>query len=85
MDDRDRTDPIEEGLFNTLLHGLFAFSPMAICVSTTDDEASRYVKVNDAYLQLVGRAREEPELYCPRPRTHLPALPIDGVVRRPHT
>lgn len=59
MDDRDRTDPIEEGLFNTLLHGLFEFSPMAICVSTTDDQASRYVKVNDAYLQLVGRSREE--------------------------
>ena len=59
MRDKDRTDPIEEGLFNTLLHGLFDFSPLAICVSTTDDQASRYVKVNDAYLQLVGRSREE--------------------------
>lgn len=59
MDDRDRTNPIEEGLFSTLLHGLFDFSPLAICVSTTDSRASRYVKVNDAYLKLVGRSRED--------------------------
>ncbi|MCX5480949.1 sensor domain-containing diguanylate cyclase [Kaistia geumhonensis] len=58
MYETNRTDPIEEGLFNTLLHGLFDFSPLAICVSTTDSEASRYVKVNDAYLRLVGRSRE---------------------------
>ena len=53
------SEPIDEALFNRLLHGLFDFSPVAICVSTTGGETSRYVRFNQAYLDLTGRTLAE--------------------------
>ncbi len=50
---------IDEALFNRLLHGLFDFSPVAICVSSTGPDTSDYIRVNEAYLKLVGHSWDE--------------------------
>ncbi len=50
---------MDEALFDRLLRGLFDFSPVPICISTTGLDASTYLKVNDAYLKLVGRSWAE--------------------------
>lgn len=50
---------IESDVLGAVLLDMFAFSPVAISISTVGLEASRYIKVNDAYLQLVGCTWED--------------------------
>jgi diguanylate cyclase (GGDEF)-like protein/PAS domain S-box-containing protein len=50
---------IESDVLGALLLDMFAFSPVAISISTVGYETSRYIRVNDAYLQLVGCTWEE--------------------------
>jgi diguanylate cyclase (GGDEF)-like protein/PAS domain S-box-containing protein len=45
---------IEADALSAMLLDVFAFSPVAICISTAGPDA-RYIKVNDAYLKLVGK------------------------------
>ena len=52
-------DLIPPEVLASMLLRLFAFSPIAICISTAGTEGSRYVKVNDAYLRLIGRSWED--------------------------
>jgi diguanylate cyclase (GGDEF)-like protein/PAS domain S-box-containing protein len=49
---------IDADSLSALLLDMFEFSPVPICISTVGPE-SRYIKVNDAYLQLVGRGWPE--------------------------
>lgn len=49
---------LSRDLLNQALLDTFEFSPVAICMTTTEIE-SRYVKVNPAYLQLIERSWEE--------------------------
>lgn len=51
---------MSSGVLNKVLTKMFEFSPVAICICTVEPEP-RYVKVNPAYLRLVGRCREELE------------------------
>ena len=41
------------------LHGMFEMAPTAFCISTASASNSRYVKVNQAYLDLVGKTWDE--------------------------
>ncbi len=49
---------ISEDVLNSALRELFEVSPVPFSISTTDYN-SRYIKVNPAYLRLVGRSWEE--------------------------
>jgi len=46
-------------ILSAILLDMFEFAPVAISISTTGADTSRYVKVNPAYLQLVGKTWEE--------------------------
>jgi diguanylate cyclase (GGDEF)-like protein/PAS domain S-box-containing protein len=50
---------IESDVLGAVLLDMFAFSPVAISISTVGYETSRYIKVNDAYLQLIGGIWED--------------------------
>ncbi len=56
-----KTGPtISRELLAEAMYALFEFSPVAFCISTTD-EPSYYVRVNSAYLRLFGREWSELE------------------------
>lgn len=42
-----------------MLLRMFEFSPIAIAITSSDGEATRYLKVNQAYLDLIGRRWSE--------------------------
>ncbi|MCJ7996516.1 PAS domain-containing protein [Rhizobium cremeum] len=44
---------------DSLIQALFDLSPVAFSISTTGQNCSRYVRVNKAYLDLVGKSWEE--------------------------
>jgi diguanylate cyclase (GGDEF)-like protein/PAS domain S-box-containing protein len=44
---------------SSILLDMFEFAPVAISISTTGADSSRYVKVNPAYLRLVGKTWAE--------------------------
>jgi diguanylate cyclase (GGDEF)-like protein/PAS domain S-box-containing protein len=50
---------IDAEILGAILLDMFEFAPVAISISTTGPEPSRYVKVNPAYLQMVGKTWEE--------------------------
>lgn len=50
---------IQPDVLSALLLDTFAFSPVAMSISTVGYDTSRYIKVNDAYLRLVGRSWDE--------------------------
>ncbi|WP_051661287.1 GGDEF domain-containing protein [Bosea sp. 117] len=43
----------------SMLLGMFEFSPIPMAITTAGTDTSRYVKVNSAYLKLIGRSWEE--------------------------
>ena len=45
--------------FTDALHGMFDLSPTAFCISTADGLHGGYVKVNEAYLDLIGKTWNE--------------------------
>lgn len=47
-------DPISPQVLSGLLMRMFEFAPMAMAITTSDVNNSRYVRVNDAYLKLTG-------------------------------
>jgi diguanylate cyclase (GGDEF)-like protein/PAS domain S-box-containing protein len=66
--DGDRTLPVEileagehltKAELTAMLVRLFEFAPIAMSITTSDTRTSSYVKVNDAYLQLIGRSWED--------------------------
>lgn len=62
LKDLDRLigDPGEtEGASDTLVQTLFELSPVAFSISTIGKNSSRYVRVNKAYLDLVGKTWDE--------------------------
>lgn len=62
LEDLDRLigDPGEtEGASDALIQTLFDLSPVAFSISTIGKNSSRYVRVNKAYLELVGKTWEE--------------------------
>ncbi|GEO86925.1 MULTISPECIES: diguanylate cyclase [Alphaproteobacteria] len=62
LDELDRLigDPREsEGVSDSLIQTLFDLSPAAFSISTIGKNSSRYVRVNKAYLDLVGKRWEE--------------------------
>ena len=50
---------IQADELSALLLDMFEFSPVAICISTVSDTDSRYIRVNAAYMTLVGRSWEQ--------------------------
>ncbi len=50
---------IDAKVLSAILLEMFEFAPVAISISTTGTESSRYVKVNPAYLRLVGKNWDE--------------------------
>ncbi len=50
---------MDEALLDQLLRGLFDFSPVPICITSIGEDTSTYLKVNDAFLKLVGRSWPE--------------------------
>jgi len=62
LEDLDRligvADDNEAGS-NSLIQTLFDLSPVAFSISTTGKNSSRYVRVNKAYLELVGKSWDE--------------------------
>lgn len=62
LEDLDRLigDPGKtEGASDALIQTLFDLSPVAFSISTIGKNSSRYVRVNNAYLELVGKTWEE--------------------------
>ena len=50
---------IDEKVLSAILLDMFEFAPLAISISTAASEGARYVKVNPAYLRLIGRSKED--------------------------
>jgi len=50
---------IDAKILSSILLDMFEFAPVAISISTTGAASSRYVKVNPAYLKLVGKTWDE--------------------------
>lgn len=46
-------------ILTAMLLRMFEFSPIAIAITSSDGEAARYLKVNQAYLDLIGRSWSE--------------------------
>lgn len=56
MSDDEKIPP---QILNQLLSSMFAISPIAMSITTSEGCESRYLRVNDAYLSLVGRSWSE--------------------------
>lgn len=52
-------DQIDPDILSALLGSLFEISPIAMSISTSEGEDSRFLRVNNAYLTLVGRTWAE--------------------------
>lgn len=50
---------LSRDILTEALHDMFELSPTAFCISTADNLGSRYLKVNPAYLALIGREWHE--------------------------
>jgi PAS domain-containing protein len=50
---------VTEGVSDSLIQALFDLSPVAFSISTIGRNSSRYVRVNKAYLDLVGKSWDE--------------------------
>ncbi len=48
-------EEIHPQILNALLSSMFSISPIAMSITTSDGRESRYLRVNNAYLALVGR------------------------------
>jgi diguanylate cyclase (GGDEF)-like protein/PAS domain S-box-containing protein len=58
-DVRSTNQQLSQAELTSMLVRLFEFAPIAMSITTSDTRTSSYVKVNDAYLQLIGRSWEE--------------------------
>lgn len=52
-------DNVPAEILNALLSSLFEISPIAMCISSSNGRDSKYLRVNDAYLRLIGREWSE--------------------------
>ena len=50
---------IDAKIMSAILLDMFEFAPVAISVSTTGADTSRYVQVNSAYLRLTGKSWDD--------------------------
>lgn len=75
-------NPIPEGVLSSMLLKMFHFSPIAMSVSTSDGEESRYLLVNKAYLELTGNTWER---ISGRRLIKGAAIPSPGFERRHQT
>lgn len=48
-------EEIPADILNALLSSMFEISPMAMCISSSNGRDSKYLRVNEAYLKLIGR------------------------------
>src|SRR5690606_4095653 len=48
-------EDIPSEILNALLSSMFEISPIAMSISSSNGRDSRYLRVNDAYLKLIGR------------------------------
>lgn len=66
-------------ILTAMLVRMFEFSPIAIAITSSDGEAARYLKVNQAYLDLVGRSWSE---LCQARVANVAAVVDEGFARR---
>lgn len=76
------SEDIPEEVLSSMLLKMFQFSPIAMSVSTSDGEASRYLLVNPAYLELTGTTWEK---IAGRQLIKGAAIPSPGFERRHQT
>lgn len=76
------SDVIPEGVLSSMLLNMFHLSPIAMSFSTSDGEASRYIMVNRAYLEMTGYAWEQ---ISGRQMIKGAAIPSPGFERRHQT
>jgi diguanylate cyclase (GGDEF)-like protein/PAS domain S-box-containing protein len=67
--------------FLDILQDMFDLSPTALCITTADGLHGRYVKVNDSYLNLIGKTWEELQA---EPTAAAAGTDLDGRMRRLH-
>lgn len=53
------SEDIPAEILNALLSSMFEISPIAMSITSSNGKDSRYLRVNQAYLQLVGREWSE--------------------------
>ena len=67
------------GVLPTMLLRMFEFSPIAIAITSSDGESARYLKVNQAYLDMIGKRWED---ICDTPLSKAAAIVDEGFRRR---